>query len=686
MKLNACGPNTVADPVAANPYVVTVEYNLRLPMRDGVRLSANLWKPVPHAEGERFPAILEMIPYRKDDWRYVSDHQHGQYFAERGFVFARLDIRGTGSSEGIALDEYTETETQDGYDVVEWLAAQPWCNGKVGMWGISYGGFTSIQVAKRQPPHLKAIIPVMATDDRYRDDVHYVGGCVTVSDLSQYAVSMVACNAMPPRLDYADNWAEQWKARLERTPCWLIEWLKHQTDGPYWRNGSLAPNYDQLTCAVFNIGGWMDSYIDPALRMQALCRNAPSQTLVGNWVHDYPAWGAPGPNLDHLYEMACFFERWLSDKEVSVNDDPRFTFFRREYTPPEPFPPHFNGQWVSLADYTPQTTRPLDFFLSPSSLSTQAPTTESQTHYDHTPTHGFRAASLCWGAGARPNGLARDLRIEEATIPCYTSDPFTEPLDILGFPEAVLCVSSTASVAHVVVRLCDVAPDGTSSQVTAGILNLTHRNSHTDPEPLTPGQTYEVRIPMRAAGYRFLPGHRIRLSIASAWWPVIFPSPEPAHNILWHGPNHPARLILPTLAANDQLAPPDFKTTPPDLIALGGGSEDAPQWQVVEDVLAQTVTVNIYEGSQTTLPDGQSLFASERIALTAHHTDPLQARLYNTVTYKYQIHGYEIEITSTGTTRTTRDHYHIDVQLAVKLNGNAFFTKSWLESVPRILN
>jgi hypothetical protein len=267
----------------------------------------------------------------------------------------------------------------------------------------------------------------------------------------------------------------------------------------------------------------------------------------------------------------------------------------------------------------------------------------------------------------------------------YTSDPLTEPLDILGQPEAVLYLSCSAPVAHVVVRLTDVAPDGTSSQVTAGILNLTHRESHTNPRPLTPNEVYEVRVPMRSMGYRFLPGHRIRLSVASAWWPVIFPSPYQSNNYLHRGGEHLSRLVLPTLDPTNCLPPLEFKTSEPDLISVGGGNDDVPKWEVVEDMLNETVTVKIYEGGTTTLPDGGALFSSERIELTAHQTDPLQARLYNTVEYRYVEHGYEIQIFSTGTTRTTLEHFHIYVQLRVLLNGNEFFKKTWLESVPRYL-
>ena len=272
-------------------------YDVRIPVSDGLELSANLWlpQPRPDAPDERFPAILEMIPYRKDDWRLASDMARGEWLAARGFALCRLDVRGTGSSPGIALDEYTPRETQDGYDAVEWLAAQPWCNGNVGMWGISYGGFTSIQVAMLRPPHLKAIVPMMATDDRYTDDVHYIGGCVTVSELSQYAVSMVGMNAMPPKAEYRGAaWADEWRERLEKTPVWLFEWLRQQHDGPYWRQGSLAPDYGAIEAAIFSIGGWMDSYVDPVLRMQERC-TAPRRSLIGNWVHSLPGRRLPGP-------------------------------------------------------------------------------------------------------------------------------------------------------------------------------------------------------------------------------------------------------------------------------------------------------------------------------------------------------------------------------------------------------
>ena len=222
-------PNLDSRPASQPVHAVDVQRDVRIRVRDGLELSANLWLPISTGTGQRFPAILEMIPYRKDDWRWASDEARGQWLAARGFAFCRLDIRGTGSSPGIALGEYTVDETNDGYDAVEWLADQTWSNGNVGMWGISWGGFAAIQVAMLRPPHLRAIVPVYASDDRYTDDVHYIGGCVTASELSQYAVSMVGSNALPARPAYrGEKWEVEWRERLDQTPVWLFEWLRQR--------------------------------------------------------------------------------------------------------------------------------------------------------------------------------------------------------------------------------------------------------------------------------------------------------------------------------------------------------------------------------------------------------------------------------------------------------------------------
>ncbi|MEZ4711062.1 MAG: CocE/NonD family hydrolase [Caldilineaceae bacterium] len=666
-------------------YEVHILYNVRIPTRDGLELSANLFMPVARQPNETFPAVLEMIPYRKDGWRYITDHRLMTYLAERGYVGCRLDIRGTGSSQGIAWDEYTVEETQDGYDAVEWLAAQGWCNGRVGMWGISYGGFTSIQAAMLQPPSLKAIVPVYATDDRYTDDVHYIGGCKTASELAQYAVSQVGMNALPPNTEYAGpEWSQQWRARLEQTPPWLLTWLRQQQDGPYWRNGSLAPDYGRIQCAMLLIGGWHDGYTNAVLRMMERC-TAPRKAIIGNWVHQLPDYGYPGPTLDWLHEMVRFFDYWLKGEQNGVMDEPALTWFRREYTEPEPFPALLDGDWQSEAIYPPPDQREQTFFFGANTLLPAAPDEAAADEYIHRPTLGGRG-SLCYGGGAPPNGLSRDLRPDEALSLTYTSAPLTEPLDVLGFPRVVLYVQSSAPVAHAVVRLTDVAPNGVSSQVSIGILNLTHRHGHANPQPLTPGEVYEIPISLKATGYRFQPGHRIRLSVASAYWPVIWPSPYAAVSQLHRGAATPSRLVLPVLPADRPIVePPAFKTSPPRLIDVGEYLYEPPVWQIIEDVIKQSVTVKLYGGDMVILPNGVTLFNSEKLEMTAYHQEPAYARMYNEVLYKLRNHGYQTEIRATGSIHSTADAFHIDIQLMVHLNGNRFFEKSWLESIPRQL-
>lgn len=683
-------------PASPPIHAVAALRDIRIRASDGLELSANLWLPEPLPDGtgpQVFPAILEMIPYRKDDWRAASDASRGEWLAARGYALCRLDIRGTGSSPGIALDEYTARETQDGYDAVEWLAGQSWCSGKVGMWGISYGGFTSIQVALLHPPHLAAIVPMMATDDRYTDDVHYLGGCATVSELSQYAVSMVGMNAMPPRAEYRGAaWATEWRERLEQTPIWLFEWLRQQHDGPYWRQGSLAPGYDRLTTPTFLIGGWMDEYVDAALRMLERCTNAPRRALVGNWVHDLPDDAYPGPSVDWYHEMVRFFDHWLKGIENGVMDEPGLVAFRHDWAEPEPFPVAWPGEWIAESEWPPADVAERVLHLAPGGvplvgrLLDAGPAEPAVERFHHRATIGTRAG-LSWGAGGQPNGVARDLRPDDVFGPTFTSEPLEADLDVVGSAAVVLNWESPVPVATAVVRLQDVAPDGRPFQVSAGILNLTHRSSHASPEPLEPGVATEVRVAFRATAHRFRAGHRIRLSVSSSMWPVVWPSPYPAEYGLHLGgdPAGASRLMLPILPPDHRGAiVPPFKTSPAGLREIGSYRGDPPAWRVIEDVMDGSLTVETSEFDETTLPDGRTtLYTGERLEMTARDADPAHARMHNEVVYRLRENGSEILVEASGTIRTTETDFHMNVGLTVTLDGAPFFERGWLETIPR---
>jgi len=528
-----------------------------------------------------------------------------------------------------------------------------------------------------------------ATDDRYRDDVHIRGGCVTASEKSQYAVSQLGMNAMPPYPRFrGEAWRDEWRARLEATPPWLMAWIRNQADGPYWRRGSLAPDYDALACAVFQVAGWSDAYVDPVFRVQQHCRNATVRTLVGNWVHSFPDDAYPGPNLDWLHEMVRFFDRYLKDVPNGWEDEAALVWFEREYAEPAPFPTTWPGRWRAAGAFPVAGTVQRELLLGAGVLTDEPEPATGMAALPHRATVGT-SGPLSWGAGWHPNGLARDLRPDEARSLVWTSEPLDVPLSVIGVPQAVLHLTATMPVATCAVRLSEVAPDGTSSLVAQGVLNLTHRLSDTDPSPMpTRGfATEEVRIPLRTSGCRFAPGHRIRLTVATSLWPALWPSPLPGELRVHHGPLAPSRLVLPVLPDDaPTVTPPAFRTDPvEDQRQVGSSREDPPEWRIERDVLHEATTVTIFDGGESTQEDGSVLYSSERLVLTASDVDPAHASLVSDVVYRYAVDGHAIDIRAAGTIESDASTFDVRVRLDVTLDGEPFFEREWQEPIPRNL-
>ena len=379
-----------------------------------------------------------------------------------------------------------------------------------------------------------------------------------------------------------------------------------------------------------------------------------------------------------------------------MDDEPTVVWFEREYAVPDPFPKALPGRWRAAAAYPHPGVEARTWRFAAGAVPLAGRLVAEGgpddpagiDRYQHRPTTGTRS-SLSWGAGGPPNGLARDLRPDEAAGPTYTTDALTDPLEILGVPEVVLHLAVSAPVATAVVRLTDVGPDGTSYQVSAGVLNLTHRHSSVDPSPLVPGRVETVRVPLRTAGYRFLPGHRIRISVASSYWPVLWPSPFPAQFELHRGPATPSRLVLPVIppagGPGDQPLP-DFKTTPADVPGIGGpGEDDTPIWHVAEDVLAGTTTVTIHDGGGWHLADGRYLYAAETLTMTASDRDPGTASMHADVVYRWHEVANRIEIRARSTQTSSATDFDLTVVLEVDLDGERFFERRWEERIPRHL-
>ena len=471
-----------------------------------------------------FPALLEALPYRKDDLT-ASSHSDDylRLASEGGFVVCRLDVRGTGSSEGLATDEYPLVELDDLTDVINWLATQPWSNGRVGMFGYSYSGFNSLQVACTRPAALHAICAVYATDDRYTDDVHYMGGALRAIDLVDYCHYMTACNLLPPvPALFGDKWKSEWQMRLNEIQPWILTWLEQQHDGPYWRHGSLRPGYERIQCPTMIVAGWADGYRNNTFRtFEAL--QCEKSLLIGPWSHSAPAHAHPGPNIDLVPEMIAWFNRWLRVDNAVVATEPPIRVFIRHSTKPDADLIMLNGEWRFEETWPP--ARSITTTLRPTAIHTTHNDGSDIDVLDVRPDVGVAAWNSC--AGGLPWGQPTDQREDDSWSLTYDWPIDSDHFEILGHALLKLKVASDQPVASLSVKICDVFPDGTSALVARGFLNLTHRTSSTQPQPLVPNIFEDVDVELEATSWVFARGHKIRLSIAGADWPNIWSPPHP---------------------------------------------------------------------------------------------------------------------------------------------------------------
>ncbi|MGH9303146.1 MAG: CocE/NonD family hydrolase [Acidimicrobiales bacterium] len=519
-----------------------------IPLSDGTVLAARLFLPA-GAEDAPVPAILDFLPYRQGDLMAIRDWQIYTWFAARGYGCARVDLRGTGNSTGIITDEYSEQELEDGEEVIAWLAGQPWCDGAVGMTGISWGGFNSLQLAARRPEALKAIITLCASDDRYSDDVHYRGGCVLAVDMLQWAVSMLTWNALPPDPRVAgESWRVQWRERVEQTPAFIEPWMSHQLRDAYWAHGSVCEDYSAIQIPVFAVGGWSDGYVDAVLRLLSGL-SGPRKGLIGPWSHAYPNHSTPGPEIGYFNEALRFWDRWLKGIDNGVDTEPMLCAYIQDYTAPASHHESWPGRFVTEATWPPshfgQGPKRLVLDCGPSDSPSEGRLCPPESLPGETGGPGGAsgaggAMAVLWHKAEQTAGLDAgsltadggygdwpgDQRGEDGRSLAFTSAALEEPLEILGNASAVLELSSDRARANVIVRLCDIAPGGESLLVTRGMLNLTHRFGHDRAVDIEPGQMMRVAVPLKAIGHRFAPGHRIRLSVSTTYWPWIWPASE----------------------------------------------------------------------------------------------------------------------------------------------------------------
>lgn len=506
------------------PETVHETANTWIPVSDGTKLAARIWRPTT-SDRHPVPAILEYLPYRKDDLTAWRDSIHHPYLAGHGYACVRVDIRGTGSSEGVLLDEYTEAEHRDGEEILAWIAEQPWCDGSLGMMGISWGGFNSLQIAARNPPNLKAIAISSFTDDRYGDDMHYMGGCLLSDNLAE-AGTMFAHSTMPPDPEVVGaGWREQWRERLEGTGPWIDHWLTHQHRDDYWKRASVCEDYSAIKVPVLASSGWADGYSNAVAR---LLRNldVPRKGLIGPWSHKFPHLGEPGPAIGYLQQLVAWWDHWLKDIDNGVLEGPPLSVWMQHSLPPSTAYTERPGRWVGVDEWPSPEIRVRESLLDRYRLAYWEDSVPENRLMVSSPLSVGQYAGK-WASYNAPPDLPYDQREEDGGSLVFNSDALGETVEILGAPTVDLEFSVDRPVAMVAARLSDVWPDGRATRVTYGLLNLTHQNGHNHPEALEPGRRYRATVTLNVLAQQFPAGHRIRLSLSTSYWPLAWPPPEP---------------------------------------------------------------------------------------------------------------------------------------------------------------
>jgi len=470
------------------PRAVRVIENTWITLSDGTRLAAKIWLPE-DAEDDPVPGVLEFLPYRKRDGTAVRDQLLYPYLAGHGYAGVRVDLRGHGDSEGLPEDEYTPQEQADGAEVIAWIAEQPWCTGAVGMHGISWGGFNSLQVAALRPPALRAIITLCSTDDRYSDDVHYKGGLVLGLDMLHWATYMLLANAEPPDPEMvgADRWRDLWLSRIDASQPLAEIWLEHQRRDAYWKQGSVIEDHSAITAAVYAVGGWQDGYTNAVPRLlEGL--SCPRKGLIGPWGHAWPQNATPLPAIGFLQESLRWWDHWLKGIDNGIMQEPMLRAWVQDSVRPATTHHERPGRFVS-ADAWPPPASVRDLHMGDRVLLDE-PGPEAEFKILGRQTCGLDGGAWC-GEGETADD-PDDQRAEDGMSLTFDSAPLERDLHVLGFPQVRLTLSSDRPLALVCVRLCEVFPDGASKLVTRQILNLCHRESNEHPSPLAQSQVEAV--------------------------------------------------------------------------------------------------------------------------------------------------------------------------------------------------
>lgn len=662
------------------PYKFNAVENEWITLKDGTKLSSRIWFP---ETDEPLPAILEYIPYRKTDGTRMRDEPMHGYFAGHGYVVVRVDMRGTGESDGLLRDEYIKQEQDDALEVIDWISKQPWCDGNVGMMGKSWGGFNSLQVAARQPEALRAVITVGFTDDRFNQDIHYKGGCL-LNDNFWWGCIMLAYQARPldPHI-VGDAWKDAWINRLDQMPLWMANWLEHQTRDEYWKHGSVCEDYSAIKVPVMAIDGWADSYTNTVMTlMNGL--SVPRKGIIGPWAHVYAHDGVPGPAMGFLQEATKWWDKWLKKIDNDALDCPQIQAWLEESMLPEVKHPVSEGRWVGLDSWPSKDVNDKVMSFTHGKLMETANENKEEVVLQTPQNHGLLAGEWM-GAGVLGESPA-DQRVDDGMAMVFETDVLEEAIEILGYPRFEVELTSDKPKAMLFAQLSDVAPNGAVTRVSYGVMNLTHLEGHDKVVELVPGQKTKAFVNLDCCGHNLPAGHRIRVSLATTFWPMFWPMPEDAALTL---SLDTAKFSLPVFTGKDcegpNMQPESAPLTPATFLTEGRVDRS-----VYYDILTDTWTC-VTDGVGGVF--GEGIYRFDDVDVTVEHNlkrelnltngDPLSAEYTITQNMRLGREGWWTNSDIVVTQTADEEYFYLKGYMDVTANEEKAFHKVWDQKIKR---
>ncbi|KAF9878774.1 hypothetical protein CkaCkLH20_03674 [Colletotrichum karsti] len=659
---------------------IRIHDHVEIVLSDGIILSAMIWIPET-ADSVPVPAILEYLPYRKRDGTADRDALNHRYFAAHGYACVRVDMRGSGDSEGVLLGEYLQQEQDDALEILRWIAAQEWCTGAIGMIGISWGGFNGLQIAARQPPELKAVISLCSTDDRYDNDVHYMGGCQLVDNFLWGATMFSIAPTPPDPALVGDKWRDMWMERLETGTPYMEEWHQHQRRDEFWQHASICEDYGAVQCPVYMVGGWHDAYSNSIFRTLENLK-CPKKGLVGPWAHKYPNMGKPGPPIGFLQESLRWWDKWLKGKETGIMEEPMLRCYLNDTVPPQRSYVQRPGHWVAEKSWPSERVTTKTMSLASGQLLDGSWANIEKISFSSPQTVGF--ASGRWCPYGSSTDLPGDQHDEAVGSQIFDSQPLTQPLDILGPIVVQLRVASDKPNAFVAAVVSEVLPDGSATRLSYGVLNLTHREGHVDLKPLEPGSFYDVTVQLNECGQRIGAGSVIRLALSTSYFPTVWPSPEAPTLTIDCASSQLKLPVRPETPSDNDLQPfePAVNGPPLETKYLRPAKMNN---SLVKDLATDRVTITFDsdEGLAEDLNNGWRWGGTTTTICSVRPDDPLSARAEQNFRQEFGRGELELAIDGWTSMTATEGEWCITTRMEAWENKGRVFEREHVYKIPR---